>query len=218
MCADVTTTATPTTTAIGPTTTTTTGSASATGATTTPTTNSDARNNKHGHQHQQQHHQASGMMNARMNNNNRTDVDGVNEIRVKASGQMKAYIDYAKKSLDSPGCDTLRVVAVGSAIAKAISIAEILKRQYDTLDQVNSLTRFHPDPNQPHKARNNNNNNNHTTSPHYAAASQRRITSCLTIDLTKNAHHIHTHAPSDVDVNGNNQTSSTNGAAVKIDA
>lgn len=154
------------------------------------------------------------------NNNSHTDIDGVNEIRVKASGQMKAYIDYAKKSLDTPGCDTLRVVAVGSAIAKAISIAEILKRQYETLDQVNSLTRFHPDPNQPHKTRNNNSNQT-TPPPHFAAASQRRITSCLTIDLTKNAHHIHhnTHPSSDgVDVNGSNQTSSTNGAAaVKVD-
>lgn len=91
--------------------------------------------------------------------------EGVNVIRIK-SGQMKSYIEVAKKFLNVENGGSVRIVGDGNAIAKAISITEILKRQYPSISQQNSL-------------------NAGSSLP----TSARRVTSCLTIDLTTTASH-----------------------------
>jgi DNA-binding protein Alba len=65
-----------------------------------------------------------------------------NEIRITSSGKMKNYIDYAEKNLTNAEKPNTEVIlkAMGRAINKAVTIAEILKRRVPGLHQI---TRVH---------------------------------------------------------------------------
>lgn len=88
--------------------------------------------------------------------------EGKNVIRIRQSGKMKLYIDYAEKQLLDPQVASVYLVAIGRTIAKAVSVAEILKRLHPVLKQSNTLQ---PAPST---------NVNHTSS---------RLSSCLVIQL-----------------------------------
>lgn len=63
-----------------------------------------------------------------------------NVIRIKSSGQMNAYIERAERLLKSGAYTHVRLKASSTAIPKAVSIAEILKRILPHVHQIASLS------------------------------------------------------------------------------
>ena len=50
-----------------------------------------------------------------------------NEIKVKANGELRNYIKYAKYIFEKQNYDTLHIRASGNAITKAVILSEILR-------------------------------------------------------------------------------------------
>jgi len=62
-----------------------------------------------------------------------------NEIRVTARGRTTTYVSYASKIFNEKGLNDLTVVATGTALATAVTIAEILKRRFKGLHQITKV-------------------------------------------------------------------------------
>jgi len=62
-----------------------------------------------------------------------------NEIRVTTMGRMRSYITYATKKLQDGKCDEITLKAMGKAITKTVTIAEIIKRRIPNLHQVTQI-------------------------------------------------------------------------------
>lgn len=66
------------------------------------------------------------------------------DIVVKPSGRIYNYIDYATQVLARDTVDYVQFIAVGKAISKAVTLAEILKRKNSTLQQKCTLDSVEP--------------------------------------------------------------------------
>jgi len=64
---------------------------------------------------------------------------GQNEIRVTAQGKMRNYITYATSLLQKKKSNEVILKAMGRAINKTVTIAEIIKRRIPGLHQVTSI-------------------------------------------------------------------------------
>jgi DNA-binding protein Alba len=62
-----------------------------------------------------------------------------NEIRVTTTGKMRSYITYATKKLEDDKCEEITLKAMGKAINKTVSIAEIIKRRIPNLHQITQI-------------------------------------------------------------------------------
>jgi len=62
-----------------------------------------------------------------------------NEIRVTTLGKMRSYITYATKKLQDGKCDEITLKAMGKAINKTVTIAEIIKRRIPKLHQITQI-------------------------------------------------------------------------------
>ena len=63
-----------------------------------------------------------------------------NEVRVTLQGKMQRYIKYAMDLLEKgDDVDEVRIRAMGRAIHKAVSVAEVVKRRMPQLHQVNEI-------------------------------------------------------------------------------
>jgi DNA-binding protein len=61
-----------------------------------------------------------------------------NEIRIAAKGEIRNYVNYAKKTLEKHA--ELKISATGNAISKALILIEVVKREIDSpLHQQNSI-------------------------------------------------------------------------------
>lgn len=60
-------------------------------------------------------------------------------IIVKSSGRLHDYINYACRQIADESIDHIKLIANGNAISKCVSLAEILKRKENTLNQTCSL-------------------------------------------------------------------------------
>lgn len=61
------------------------------------------------------------------------------EIRITAQGKVPAYVDDAARVLTTMGKTQVVINASGTALAKAVSLAETIKRRFKGLHQVTSL-------------------------------------------------------------------------------
>ncbi|PXF44900.1 hypothetical protein BWQ96_05390 [Gracilariopsis chorda] len=66
------------------------------------------------------------------------------DIVVKPSGRLYNYIEYATRVLARDTVDYVQFIAVGKAISKAVTLAEILKRNNTTLRQKCTLDSVEP--------------------------------------------------------------------------
>jgi len=64
---------------------------------------------------------------------------GQNEIRVTAQGKMRNYITYATSLLQEKKSNEVILKAMGRAINKTVTIAEIIKRRIPGLHQITSI-------------------------------------------------------------------------------
>ena len=62
-----------------------------------------------------------------------------NEIRVTALGQMRNYISYATNLLQQEEKNEVLLKAMGRAISRTVTIAEIIKRRIPGLHQVTKI-------------------------------------------------------------------------------
>jgi len=62
-----------------------------------------------------------------------------NEIRVTTQGKMRRYISYATSLLQDKQCEEITLKAMGKAINKTVSIAEIIKRRIPGLHQITEI-------------------------------------------------------------------------------
>lgn len=62
-----------------------------------------------------------------------------NEIRVTARGRTTTYISYASKIFNEKALNDLTIAATGTALATAVTIAEILKRRFKGLHQITKV-------------------------------------------------------------------------------
>lgn len=69
-----------------------------------------------------------------------TEAKPDNEIRVTAVGSVSAYVSFAAKVFNEMSKDELVVKATGNALAKAVTLAEVIKRRFKGLHQVTSVT------------------------------------------------------------------------------
>ena len=60
-------------------------------------------------------------------------------VVVKSSGRINGYVTYATKQLQKDHGGHVLLVSMDMAISKGISVAEIIKRQNDSLTQRNRL-------------------------------------------------------------------------------
>lgn len=63
-----------------------------------------------------------------------------NEIRVTAVGSVSAYVSFAAKVFNEMSKDDLVVKATGNALAKAVTLAEVIKRRFKGLHQLTNVT------------------------------------------------------------------------------
>jgi len=60
-----------------------------------------------------------------------------NQIRVTATGRIRAYVSYATKILeDETNEDGVVLLGLGNAIGKALTVSELLRRNVSGLHQV----------------------------------------------------------------------------------
>jgi len=69
-----------------------------------------------------------------------TEAKPDNEIRVTAVGSVSAYVSFAAKVFNEMSKDDLVVKATGNALAKAVTLAEVIKRRFKGLHQLTSVT------------------------------------------------------------------------------
>lgn len=65
------------------------------------------------------------------------DDDAV--VRIQVSGRIATYITYAQTLLDDPDKGKVELVALGRAINRAVTVAEILRRKVPDLHQLTTL-------------------------------------------------------------------------------
>lgn len=58
------------------------------------------------------------------------------EVRITSMGRMINYVNYAAKLLGEEEKNTIKIKATGNAIAKAVTLAEIVKRRFKGLHQI----------------------------------------------------------------------------------
>lgn len=58
------------------------------------------------------------------------------EVRITSMGRMTNYVNYAAKLLGEEEKKTIKIKATGNAIAKAVTLAEIVKRRFKGLHQI----------------------------------------------------------------------------------
>jgi len=63
-----------------------------------------------------------------------------NEIRVTAVGSVSAYVSFAAKVFNEMEKDELTVKATGGALAKAVTLTEVIKRRFKGLHQLTVLS------------------------------------------------------------------------------
>jgi len=69
-----------------------------------------------------------------------TDAKPDNEIRVTAVGSVSAYVSFAAKVFSEMEKDELLVKATGNALAKAVTLTEVIKRRFKGLHQITVLS------------------------------------------------------------------------------
>ena len=62
-----------------------------------------------------------------------------NEIRITAQGKMRNYISYATNLLNHPENKEIILKAMGRAISRTVTIAEIIKRRIVGLHQITRI-------------------------------------------------------------------------------
>merc|ERR1711915_555856 len=62
-----------------------------------------------------------------------------NEIRVTARGRTTQYVTYAAKLFNEKNMENSTIKATGTALATAVTIAEIIKRRYKGLHQITRI-------------------------------------------------------------------------------
>lgn len=62
-----------------------------------------------------------------------------NEIRVTAVGSVSAYVSWATKVFEERGKQDVKIAATGNALAKAVTVAEVLKLRMKNLHQVTDI-------------------------------------------------------------------------------
>merc|ERR1711957_1110742 len=65
---------------------------------------------------------------------------GDTEIRVSAVGSVSAYISRAATVFNELGKPFITITGSGNAVTKAVTVAEVVKRRFKGLHQVNSLS------------------------------------------------------------------------------
>lgn len=63
-----------------------------------------------------------------------------NEIRVTAVGSVSAYVSFAAKVFNEMEKEELVIKATGNALAKAVTLAEVIKRRFKGLHQVANVS------------------------------------------------------------------------------
>lgn len=69
-----------------------------------------------------------------------TEAKPENEIRVTAVGSVSAYVSFAAKVFNEMSKDELVVKATGNALAKAVTLTEVIKRRFKGLHQITALS------------------------------------------------------------------------------
>jgi len=69
-----------------------------------------------------------------------TEAKPENEIRVTAVGSVSAYVSFAAKVFNEMSKDELIVKATGNALAKAVTLTEVIKRRFKGLHQITALS------------------------------------------------------------------------------
>lgn len=69
-----------------------------------------------------------------------TEAKPDNEIRVTAVGSVSAYVSFAAKVFNEMSKDELVVKATGNALAKAVTLTEVIKRRFKGLHQITALS------------------------------------------------------------------------------
>lgn len=68
-----------------------------------------------------------------------TEAKADNEIRVTAVGSVSAYVSFAAKVFNDMEKSEVVVKATGNALAKAVTLAEVIKRRFKGLHQITKL-------------------------------------------------------------------------------
>lgn len=61
------------------------------------------------------------------------------EVRVTAKGRIAAYVNYGSGLFNEKNLDKFTIKATGTALATAVTVAEVLKRRFKGLHQITKL-------------------------------------------------------------------------------